>query len=215
MRLPSKDEILDLAKKMYMEDCVRHGVQPLTPEEDELREMGYFERARLAFMRRDGYGFMAERFKADEVNWARKVLEENGYTVIPTEQYERIMEKLAVLGLEENLRLEEVFMAENRLRMIRDKVWMEELKQIVEKLSDFSLKYFITVGFEKPVSSAISSRVKPCLLNILILWMSVGVGLTPFMWGVIGVFIFRCPMSFSGFTRLRTVGGVGIAVFGM
>ena len=132
MRLPSKDEILDLARKMYMEDCVRHGVQPLTPEEDELREMGYLERARLALMHRNGYGFK-ERFKNDEVNWARKVLEENGYTVIPTEQYERIMEKLAVFGLEENLRLGDVFMAENRLRMIRDKVWMEELKQIVEK----------------------------------------------------------------------------------
>jgi len=133
VRLPSKDEILDLARKMYMEDCVRHGIQPLTPEEDELREMGYFERARLVLMRRSGYGFEEGRFKSDEVNWARKVLEENGYTVIPTEQYERIMEKLAVFGLEENLRLGDVFMAENRLRMIRDKVWMEELKQIVEK----------------------------------------------------------------------------------
>jgi hypothetical protein len=39
--------------------------------------------------------------------------------------------------LDENLRVGDVFMAENRLRMIRDKVWMEELKQIVEKLSDF------------------------------------------------------------------------------
>jgi len=80
--LPSKDEILDLARKMYMEDCVRHGIQPLTPEEDELKEMGYFERARLALMRRDGYGF-EERFREDEVNWARKVLEDNGYVVIP------------------------------------------------------------------------------------------------------------------------------------
>ena len=43
------------------------------------------------------------------------------------------MEKLAVFGLEENLRLGDVFMAENRLRMIRDKVWMEEIRQIVEK----------------------------------------------------------------------------------
>jgi len=43
------------------------------------------------------------------------------------------MERLAVLGLDENLRLEEVFMAEHRLRMIKQKVWMEELKQIVEK----------------------------------------------------------------------------------
>ena len=82
MKLPSKDEILDLARKMYMEDCVRHGIQPLTPEEDELKEMGYFERARLALMRRDGYGF-EERFREDEVNWARKVLEDNGYVVIP------------------------------------------------------------------------------------------------------------------------------------
>jgi hypothetical protein len=135
VKFPSKDEILDLAKKMYMEDCAKHGIQPLTPEEDELKEMGYFERARLALMRRDAYGFVAEqeRFKSDEVNWARKVLEDNGYVVVPVADYERMVEKLAVFGLEENLRLGDVFMAENRLRMIRDKVWMDELKQIVEK----------------------------------------------------------------------------------
>jgi len=135
VKFPSKDEILDLARKMYMEDCVRHGIQPLTPEEDELREMGYFERARLALMRRHGYDFMAEqeRFKSDEVNWARKVLEDSGYVVVPVADYERMVEKLAVFGLDENLRVGDVFMAENRLRMIRDKVWMEELKQIVEK----------------------------------------------------------------------------------
>jgi hypothetical protein len=131
--LPSKDEILDLARKMYMEDCVRHGIQPLTPEENELKEAGYFERARLALMRRDSYGFEAERFKSEEVNWARKVLEENGYAVIPVADYEGMLEKLTVLGLDENLRLDMVFMAEHRLRMIKQKVWMEELKQIVEK----------------------------------------------------------------------------------
>jgi hypothetical protein len=52
---------------------------------------------------------------------------------VSIEVWKRLMEKLAVLGLEENLRLNDVFMAENRLRMIRDKVWMEELKQIVER----------------------------------------------------------------------------------
>jgi hypothetical protein len=74
-----------------------------------------------------------ERFKSDEVNWARKVLEDSGYVVVPVADYERMVEKLAVFGLDENLRVGDVFMAENRLRMIRDKVWMEELKQIVEK----------------------------------------------------------------------------------
>ena len=131
MRMPSKSEILDLARKMYMEDCVRHGVEPLTPEENELREMGYFERARLALMRRLGYGFEEERFRSDEVNYARKLLEDSGYVVVPRAEYERIMEKLALAGLNENLSLQEVFMAEQRLALIKQKVWMDELKNIV------------------------------------------------------------------------------------
>jgi len=129
--MPSKDEILDLARKMYMEDCIKHGIEPLTPEENELREMGYFERARLALMRRLGYGFEEERFRADEVNYARKLLEDSGYVVVPRAEYERIMEKLALAGLNENLSLQEVFMAEQRLALIKQKVWMDELKNIV------------------------------------------------------------------------------------
>lgn len=131
MRMPSKSEILDLARKMYMEDCIKHGIEPLTPEENELREMGYFERARLALMRRLGYGFEEERFRADEVNYARKLLEDSGYVVVPRAEYERIMEKLALAGLNENLSLQEVFMAEQRLALIKQKVWMDELKNIV------------------------------------------------------------------------------------
>jgi len=131
MRMPSKSEILDLARKMYMEDCIKHGIEPLTPEENELREMGYFERARLALMRRLGYGFEEERFRSDEVNYARKLLEDSGYVVVPRAEYERIMEKLALAGLNENLSLQEVFMAEQRLALIKQKVWMDELKNIV------------------------------------------------------------------------------------
>jgi len=129
--MPSKSEILDLARKMYMEDCIKHGIEPLTPEENELREMGYFERARLALMRRLGYGFEEERFRSDEVNYARKLLEDSGYVVVPRAEYERIMEKLALAGLNENLSLQEVFMAEQRLALIKQKVWMDELKNIV------------------------------------------------------------------------------------
>ncbi|MEM3551572.1 MAG: hypothetical protein QXK47_03960 [Candidatus Bathyarchaeia archaeon] len=131
MRMPSKSEILDLARKMYMEDCVRHGVEPLTPEEGELREMGYFERARLALMRRSGYGFEEERFRADEVDYARKVLENAGYVVVSRAEYERMMERLAVAGLNEDLSLHDVFLAEQRLAQIKQRVWMEELKSIV------------------------------------------------------------------------------------
>lgn len=131
MRMPSKSEILDLARKMYMEDCIKHGIEPLTPEENELREMGYFERARLALMRRLGYGFEEERFRSDEVNYARKLLEDSGYVVVPRAEYERIMEKLALAGLNENLSLQEVFMAEQRLALIKQKVWMDELKNVV------------------------------------------------------------------------------------
>jgi len=82
-RMPTKKEILDVACKMYIEDCIRNGVEPLTPEEHELKEAGYYERAKLYLMRNIHADELEEKFKQDQINYAIRILEENGFIIKP------------------------------------------------------------------------------------------------------------------------------------
>lgn len=48
--MPTKPEILALAIKMFQEDMIRKGIEPITPTERELKEGNWFEKARLDLM---------------------------------------------------------------------------------------------------------------------------------------------------------------------
>lgn len=50
-KLPAKKEILEHAKRIELSDIVSSGLPALTPEEEELKESGAFQRARIDLMR--------------------------------------------------------------------------------------------------------------------------------------------------------------------
>ena len=50
-KLPTKEEILQRAKEMFMEQQARLGLPAITPEETELKEAGLFDQARADLMR--------------------------------------------------------------------------------------------------------------------------------------------------------------------
>jgi len=68
---------------MYIEDCIKNGVEPLTPEEYELKEAGYYEKAKLYLMRNIHADELEEKFKQDQINYAIRILEENGFIIKP------------------------------------------------------------------------------------------------------------------------------------
>jgi len=80
-KIPIKKEILEVACEMYIEDCIKNGVEPLTPTEHELKEAGYYEKAKLYLMRNIHADELEEKFRQDEINYAIRVLEENGFII--------------------------------------------------------------------------------------------------------------------------------------
>ena len=84
-RLPTKEEILEVARKMYVEGCIRDGVEPLTPEDYELRQMGYCDRAKLYLMRNIQVQQLQQKFRLDEINYAENILDRNHYIIISPE----------------------------------------------------------------------------------------------------------------------------------
>jgi len=67
---------------MYIKDCIRDGVAPLTPEEHELKEAGYYEKAKLYLMRDTHAEELEEELKRDEINYAIETLGRNHYIII-------------------------------------------------------------------------------------------------------------------------------------
>jgi alpha-galactosidase/6-phospho-beta-glucosidase family protein len=86
MSLPSKEEIEEAARKLFMEERAKKGLPPVTPTEQELKEGSYWERARKALMLSK---------EAEELSKQRKYIEELaatlGLRVIPEEQLEKML----------------------------------------------------------------------------------------------------------------------------
>lgn len=80
-KLPSKKEILQLAKEMFHETQQRMGLEPTTPEEGELKETGFFERARVELMR--GIDTVANVQVLQYVDELKAELEPMGFTITP------------------------------------------------------------------------------------------------------------------------------------
>jgi hypothetical protein len=79
-RLPTKAEILEKATQMVMEDQVKQGLEPVTPEETELNESGVFEEARRNLM--TGEDTFANSQFLQYVDALKQELEPMGFTVI-------------------------------------------------------------------------------------------------------------------------------------
>jgi len=93
-RMPTKDEILARATELFMQERARVGLPPLTPEESELKEGSYFDRARNELM--SGVRSQLEGYLAYLEGEAAKVREELGIVeVIPEEKITELENKLS------------------------------------------------------------------------------------------------------------------------
>lgn len=81
MSLPSKEEIHEKAEKLYIEEAVKKGLPPITPEESELKEGSYWERAKQQLMREPG--------RAEALEYLERMARDYGLRVVP----ERLAEK--------------------------------------------------------------------------------------------------------------------------
>jgi hypothetical protein len=82
-KLPTKEEILEKAKEISMIDQVKQGIEPITPEESELKETGLFEQARDELMR--GEDTIISEDVLRYVDELKAELAPMGFTVTPLE----------------------------------------------------------------------------------------------------------------------------------
>jgi hypothetical protein len=80
-KLPTKPEIIQKAKEKFLEEQARMGLPTITPEEQELKEGGYFEGARAELMRGEESKVSGEVLKY--IDDLRSELEPQGYTIVP------------------------------------------------------------------------------------------------------------------------------------
>jgi hypothetical protein len=80
-KLPTKPEIIERAKEKFLEEQARMGLPTITPEEQELKEGGYFEGARAELMRGEESKVSGEVLKY--IDDLRSELEPQGYTIVP------------------------------------------------------------------------------------------------------------------------------------
>jgi len=112
---PTKEQIEELAREMYLTDQVKCGLPPITPTLEELKGSGYYEKARLALMRRRREP-PEEKWKEDEINWAMELLEQNGYVVLPKDKYVE-MAFIHVDGF-----TDDIFAIEQKIRILQLKL---------------------------------------------------------------------------------------------
>jgi hypothetical protein len=80
-KLPTKEEIFEKAKEIAMIDQVKQGIEPITPEESELKESGLFEEARAALMR--GEDTIVDAQVLQYVDQLKAELEPMGFSIVP------------------------------------------------------------------------------------------------------------------------------------
>jgi hypothetical protein len=118
--MPSREEILAQATKLFMEERVRLGLPAITPEEEELKEGNYWDRARSELM--SGVKSQLEGYLAYLEGEAAKIREELGIEkIVPEERITELENKLSSLTERyktSKARLEE---AREELRRIKEK----------------------------------------------------------------------------------------------
>lgn len=119
--MPTKEEILARATEIFMEERAKLGLPAITPEESELREGSYWERARSELM--SGIRSELERYLSELESEAEKVREELGIEKPPPvpERLTELENKLARLERRYKTTKERLKKAEEELRKIREK----------------------------------------------------------------------------------------------
>ncbi len=84
--LPTRGEIRDKAVEIFMEEAIKKGLPAVTPEEEELREGSFWERARDQLMRERTAALDAER------SYLEQMASELGLKIVPAQVAERVEE---------------------------------------------------------------------------------------------------------------------------
>lgn len=172
--MPTKEEILERATSMYMMDLARTGMPAITPEEDELKEESYWDRARNDLMA--GTRSMLEEGLAHLESEAESIRDELGIKPAPPPK--------AVRELEEQLDS-----VTTRLRITRTR--LKEARETIEKLREIKIppKVIAAPPPEKTVCPAHKAELTPII------------GRHDFPWGLVTVpaemFLFQCPMEWE------------------
>lgn len=137
--MPTKEEILERATTMYMMDLARTGMPAITPEEDELKEESYWDRARMDLM--SGARSLLEEGLAHLESEAESIRDELGIKPAPPPK--------AVRELEEQLDSVTARLRDTRTRL-------KEARETIEKLREIKVppKVIAPPPPEKPVCPA-------------------------------------------------------------
>jgi hypothetical protein len=84
--MPTREEIEEAARKLFMEERAKKGLPPSTPTEEELKEGSYWERARRELMA------TREKALAEQRKYVEEMAAEFGLRVVPEEQLEKMLE---------------------------------------------------------------------------------------------------------------------------
>jgi len=119
--MPTKDEILAKAIELFQKDLMLKGLPVITPEEEELKEGNWFEKARAELM--TGIRSELEKYLSNLESEADKVREELGIEKpLPTsERLTELEDKLARVEERYKTTKERLKEAEEELRKIREK----------------------------------------------------------------------------------------------
>lgn len=116
--MPGHDEILARATELFMQECARQGLPALTPEESELKEGGYWDRARSELM--SGVKSQLEQYLAYLEGEADKIRGELGIEkVIPEERMAQLENQLS--SLTERYKTSKAHLEETRAEIQRIK----------------------------------------------------------------------------------------------
>lgn len=119
--MPGKDEILAKAIELFKAERVQKGLEPITPEEEELKEGNWFEKARAELM--SGYKSQLEEYLAYLESEAQSIKDELGIKPAPPardvreleEEIDRVSTRLA----ETRQKLREATTEVERLRAVK------------------------------------------------------------------------------------------------
>lgn len=85
--MPSREEILKRAVEIAKAEQAQAGLPALTPSEEELKENGYFEEARLDLMRVD------QKALADQQKYVSEAAEEAGLAVLTKQELKELLKR--------------------------------------------------------------------------------------------------------------------------
>jgi len=175
--MPEKAAILEKAIELFKADRVQKGLEPITPEEEELKEGNWFEKARAELM--SGYKSQLEEYLAYLESEAQSIKDELG--IKPTPPARDVRE------LEEEIDRISVRLSDTRLKLREATAEVERLRAAKVPVKEIA------------PAAAPTPKVSTCPAHKV--EMTPIIGLHEFPWGGVDVpselFLFQCPIEWE------------------